>query len=299
MAGHRRSLLAMTHMPPIRIIGSRRTHIRDLHHMFLRTTWPRAVVAIVVAYLGLNVVFGIAYAVIGGIANARPGSLVDGFAFSIQTMGTIGYGFMYPMTPAANLVVTFESVTSMVVTALATGLLFSKFSILRPRLAFSRQAVIGPMDGVPTLMVRIGNERGNQVLEAQIRMEIYRTERTREGKTFYRLIELVMTRNRAPALSSAWNAMHPITAESPLFGLTPESYKTSEIELIVSVAGIDDTSMQPVLAIKRYEDHEIVWGAEHADVITVEDDGTITFHLDRFHEVRPTKPIPEFPYTAA
>ena len=99
-------------------------------------------------------------------------------------MGTIGYGFMYPATPLANLLVTLESVTGMVVTALATGLLFSKFSILRPRLAFSRQAVIGPMDGIPTLVVRIGNERGNQILEAQIRKEIYRTERTREGKTF-------------------------------------------------------------------------------------------------------------------
>jgi inward rectifier potassium channel len=289
----------MTQMPTINIVGARRPqHMRDVHHAFLRTTWPRAIVAIVVAYLSLNALFGMAYAMVGGIANARPGSIVDGFSFSIQTMGTIGYGFMYPTAPLTNLVVTIESVTSLVVTALATGLLFSKFSILRPRLAYSRQAVIGPMDGIPTLMVRIGNERGNQIREAQIRMEIYRTERTREGKTFYRLLDLAMTRNRAPALSSAWNAMHPITADSPLYGLTPESFKTSEIELLVSVAGIDDTSMQPVLSTKRYEDHEIVWGAEHVDVIKIEDDGSITFHLDRFHDIRPTEPIPEFPYSA-
>lgn len=285
-------------MPQVRILGARPRRMRDFHHVFLRTTWPRAIGAIIAAYMGLNLVFGVVYAATGGIANARPGSLLDAFSFSVQTMGTIGYGYMYPQTSLANLLVTVESVTGMVVTALTTGLLFSKFSILRPRLAFSRHAVIGPMDGVPTLMVRIGNERGNHVMEAQIRMEIYRTERTKEGRTFYRLIELPMTRNRAPALGSAWNAMHPITRDSPLYGLTPENFRENEIELLISVAGIDDTSMQPVLATKRYEDHEIVWGAEPADVLTLENDGSITFHLDRFHEIRPTKPTAEFPFSA-
>lgn len=289
----------MAQTPPIRIIGARKPqHMRDFHHAFLRTTWPRAIAAIVVVYLGINLLFGIVYTVVGGIVNARPWSLLDGFMFSIQTMGTIGYGFMYPSAALTNFVVTIETVTSMVVTALATGLLFSKFSILRPRLAYSNQAVIGPMDGIPTLMVRIGNERGNSIREAQIRMEIYRTEHTREGKTFYRLIELTMTRNRAPALSSAWNAMHPITPDSPLYGLNPAAFKAQEVELLVSVAGIDDTSMQPVLSTKRYEDHEIIWGAEHEDVVTMEVDGSITFFLNRFHDYRPTKPIPGFPYSA-
>jgi inward rectifier potassium channel len=289
----------MTQLPPVRIIGGPpRRRMRDLHHAFLRLTWPRAILTIVAAYLSLNLLFGLAYTFSGGIANARPGSLFDGFSFSIQTMGTIGYGYMYPQTPLANFFVTVESVTGMVVTALATGLLFSKFSILRPRIAFSHKAVIGPMDGIPTLMVRIGNERGNHIMDAQIRMEMYRTEKTKEGRTFYRLIELAMTRNRAPALGTAWNAMHPITKDSPLFGLTPETFREQEIEIIVSVAGIDDTSMQPVLAANRYEDRDVIWGAEPADVITIENDGSIIFNHDQFHQFRPTKPIPEFPYSA-
>lgn len=290
----------MTQLPPVRIVGGPpRRRMRDLHHAFLRATWPRAILTIVAAYLSLNLVFGIAYTVAGGIANAQPGSLFDGFSFSIQTMGTIGYGYMYPMTPLTNFLVTVESVTGMVVSALATGLLFSKFSILRPRIAFSHKAVIGPMDGIPTLMVRIGNERGNHIMDAQIRMEMYRTEKTKEGRTFYRLIELAMTRNRAPALGTAWNAMHPITKDSPLFGLTPEKCREQEIEILISVAGLDDTSMQPVMAANRYEDHDIVWGAEPADVITIESDGSIVFHQDNFHGIRPTEPIPEFPYSAS
>lgn len=289
----------MTQMPPIRIVGAQPRRMRDFHHAFLRTSWPKAIIAIVAAYMGLNLVFATIYWYIGGIVNARPDSLFDAFSFSVQTMGTIGYGYMYPSTPVANFFVTIESVTGLVVTALATGLLFSKFSILRPRLVFSRQAVIGPMDGVPTLMVRIGNERGNHIMDAQVRMEIYRTEQTREGRTFYRLIELPLTRNRVPALGNAWNAMHPITRESPLFGLTPDTYRTKEIELVVSVTGLDDTSMQPVLAVKRYEDHEVVWGAEPADTVVIEKDGSITFHLDRFHEIRPTQSTPEFPYSAS
>ena len=39
---------------------------------------------------------------VGGVANVRPRSFWDAFCFSVQTMGTIGYGSMYPTSVAAN-----------------------------------------------------------------------------------------------------------------------------------------------------------------------------------------------------
>src|SRR3954454_8994902 len=161
----------------VRVIGVRRAPFRDFYHAFLRLPWWVAMASIVVSYLALNAGFGLAYTFIGGIANARPGSFGDAFYFSVQTMGTIGYGSMYPIRPAANVLVVIESVTGLIVTAVATGLVFTKFSQSTARLVFTHQAVIAPMDEVPTLMFRLGNERGNQIMEAHIRLAMIRTER--------------------------------------------------------------------------------------------------------------------------
>src|SRR5580700_7754026 len=219
----------------VTVIGAPRTTLRDFYHLFLRARWSLALAAIVTAYLALNAVFAVAYCALGGVANAKAGSMFDAFCFSVQTMGTVGYGAMYPVSAAANVVVIAESVTSLIVTALATGLVFAKFSRSTARVAFSRHAVIGPMDGVPTLMLRVGNERGNQILEATIRVAMMRTEITKEGNKFYRMYDLRLARERSPAMSRSWTVLHPIDRDSPLFGATPESYARDEIELIVNL----------------------------------------------------------------
>jgi inward rectifier potassium channel len=278
------------------VVGASRTTLRDFYHLFLRVRWSGAISAIVVSYLALNALFATAYFFTGGVSNARAGSMFDAFCFSVQTMGTIGYGAMYPTSHAANAIVIVESVTSLIVTALATGLIFAKFSRSTARIAFSTHAVISPMDGVPSLMLRVGNERGNQILEATIRVSLVRTERTKEGVTFYRMYDLRLARERSPAVSRSWTIVHPITPDSPLFGESPESISRSEVELLATLVGVDDTSLQPVHARKRYLDREILWGARHADVLSEDEGGNIVLDVRRFHDVLPTEPIEGFPY---
>jgi inward rectifier potassium channel len=280
----------------VTVIGASRTTLRDFYYLFLRVRWSAALAVIVVAYLSLNALFALAYLASGGVTGARPGSFFDAFCFSVETMGTVGYGAMYPTSHAANVIMIAESVTSLIVTALATGVVFAKFSRSAARVAFSKQAVISPMDGVPTLMLRVGNERGNQILEATIRVALVRTEVTREKTKFYRMYDLRLTRERSPAMSRSWTVLHPIERDSPLFGATPASIVRDEIELLVTLVGTDDTSLQPVHARKRYLDHEIAWGARHADILTEDADGNLVLDVRRFHDVLPTEPIPDFPY---
>jgi inward rectifier potassium channel len=159
--------------------------------------------------------------------------------------------------------------------------------------------VIGPMDGVPTLMLRVGNERGNAILEATIRVALVRTEVTKEQTKFYRMYDLRLSRERSPAMARSWTVLHPIDRDSPLFGATPESVVRDEIELLVSLVGTDDTSLQPVHARRRYQEHEILWGARHADILTEDESGHIILDVRRFHDVLPTEPFDGFPYPAA
>jgi inward rectifier potassium channel len=278
------------------VIGASRIPLRDVYHRFLRAPWPIALGVIVLSYVTLNTIFALVYVRIGGVHGAHPGSFADAFYFSVQTMGTVGYGAMYPETHPANLVVVAETVTSLVMTAVATGLVFAKFSLTTSRIVFANHAVIAPMDGVPTLMFRLGNERSNRIIEATVRVALVRTERTKEGMVFYRMLDLPLSRERSPALSRSWTAMHPIVPTSPLHGHTPASLKAIEAELFVTVMGVDDTSLQPVHARHKYTDEAIVWGARHADVLSEGEGGILVLDLRRFHDLMETERTEDFPY---
>jgi inward rectifier potassium channel len=280
----------------IRVVGQPRTPLRDFYHALLQLPWWVTIAAISGAFLAANALFALAYVVVGGVEHAAHGSFADAFFFSVQTMGTIGYGAMYPGSTAANVVVVVESIVSLLLTAMSTGIVFAKLSRSTARCAFTRHAVISPFEGVPTLMFRLGNERGNQIVDAKIRVVLIRTERTSEGKTYYPLLELRLVRDKALSLFRSWNVLHPIDDSSPLRGETPASLTAKEIELQVMMIGFDDITMQTVHAGHRYFAKDILWGARLADVLSETPDGNLVLDLRRFHDVEPTVPTPDFPY---
>ena len=55
--------------------------------------------------------------------------------------------------------------------------------------------------------------------------------------------------------------IHWITETSPLFGATPASLAASEVEIIVSVVGLDETLSQTVHARHSFIPEEIVVGS--------------------------------------
>lgn len=280
----------------MRIVGHRATPLRDAYHGLLRMAWHRVVGLLALAYLALNGLFALGYLAVGGIANARPGSFRDAFFFSVDTLGTIGYGAMYPASPAAHALVALESFLGIVLVALVTGLVFAKFSLVRARFEFSRHAVITPFDGRPTLMVRFGNARGNDIIDAQVRVALVRTERTAEGRPFYRTHDLALVRHRMLTLSRSWTALHVLDAASPLHGETPESLVARDTELHVLVVGTDDTTLQGVHAFHRYFPPDILWGARHTDILSEDARGDFVIDIRRFHDTEPSEPTADFPY---
>lgn len=278
------------------VVGAKPHPLRDLYHYFLRMGWTRILLGIAAAFLAINALFALGYLATGGVAGAQRGSFRDAFFFSVQTMGTIGYGAMYPLSTAANVLVVAESVVSLIVTALATGVVFARFSRTSGELVFSRQAVISPMDGVPTLAFRIGNDRASTIYEARVSVTAIRTERTAEGVLFYRIYELPLVRDRSQVLERSFMVMHRLDAASPLRGAAPDVPTKDELELTVSVVGTDDTSLQPVHARHRYEMKDVVWGARLADILSELPDGRLTLDVRKFHDTLPTEPTPAFPY---
>jgi inward rectifier potassium channel len=281
----------------IRFVGDRPRPLRDLYHGLMRLTWPSTLAVIAGCFLVANAVFALGYLEMGGVAHMPPDSFSDAFFFSVQTLGTVGYGAMYPESFAANVLVVAETIVGLTLVALTTGLVFAKFSRPTARVVFTREAVISPMNGVPSLMFRIGNERSNnRIVDTQLRAVLSRTERTAEGSLFYRVIDLKLARDRALSLSRSMSIIHPIDEKSPFFGVTPQQAAEQEFELDLMVVGLDDTSMQIVHASQHYFANQILWGARHSDIISEGEDGAMVVDLRKFHDTEETKPIEGFPY---
>jgi inward rectifier potassium channel len=279
------------------VVGATPHPIRDLYHWLLKAGWMQVLAFIVALFLGANALYALVFLELGGIANAAPGSFADAFFFSVQTMGTIGYGAMYPTSRAAHLVVTSEAVVGLLVTALATGLVFARFSQPRASVIFSSRLSISPVDGVPTLMARLGNDRNDAIVNAEIHLTIVRTVKTKEGATFYRSTPLKLLRDRATTLSRTWNVMHVIDADSPLYGITPQQAIADELEVGIAVFGTDEVTHQSVHASERYLTAELIFGARPVDLLRELPDGRLELDVRRFDALEPTPATEAFPYS--
>jgi inward rectifier potassium channel len=263
---------------------------RDPYHLMLTVPWWGFVSLISVAYLMLNVVFAVLYRLGGDcITGARPGSFEDAFFFSVQTLGSIGYGVMSPGTAYAHAIVTLEAITSLFAIAVVTGLAFARFSKPTARVLFSKNMVIMPHNGIPTLMFRMANERGNQILEAQLRVYLLQNEVTAEGEFFYRIHTLELIRDRSPSFFLSWTAMHPITPSSPLYGATSETLFERNVQMIVSMSGIDETVAYTVNVRHVYGSQQVLFDHRFVDVVHASENGDRYFKKAYFHHVEPLK----------
>src|SRR5665213_4327019 len=205
-------------------LGLPRDGWRDAYHVLLTMPLGAFFAVMAAGFLTVNGVFAGLYLLDpGGISGARPGTFSDAFFFSVQTMGTLGYGDMAPRSFYANAVVTSEAFVGLFNLAIATGLLFARISRPTARIEFSHKAVVTPFEGAPTLMFRAANRRRNLVVEAEVSVSLLRDLTTVEGAMIRRFDELRMVRSRTPLFSLTWQVMHRIDETSPLFGETLES----------------------------------------------------------------------------
>jgi inward rectifier potassium channel len=259
----------------------------DFYHSWLNASWTRVFLGVSAVYLAVNFVYALAYLATGGIENARAGSFSDAFFFSVQTIATIGYGHMSPLSLPAHLLVTVESFFGITGVAMMTGLMFAKFARPTSRVMWSDLCVIAMHDGVPALMFRVANARGNQVVEAQIRVGLMRDETTAEGESIRRIHDLKLVRNHSALFVLSWLVVHPIVEGSPLYGATEETLKAVRALLFVSLTGLDETFNQTINARHAYESSEFAWGRRFVDIMGTLPGGATGIDYEKFHETRP------------
>jgi len=266
------------------INGAERTRLRDAYHSFLRIRWPLSIGLIALGFFLVNLVFAVIYYFVGGLDGVASGSFFDALMFSVETLGTIGYGVMHPSSHAASVVVIVESIAGIICVALITGLVFSKFSRPVARIAFSKTCVLCDHEGKPTLMFRCGNQRSNVIVEARIHVVATKVVSTDPSKPFYRLHDLKLVRDRIGGLRRGWLVMHVVDETSPLYGLDADGMKKAEIELEIALMGFDDVTLQTVYAMHLYGDKDILIGHKFVDTLSILPNGDMMLDVTKFHD---------------
>lgn len=271
----------------IRRVGVREPWRGDFYHRMISLPWWVVVSLGIAIYLAVNALFAALYLLQpGSIANAKPGSAVDAFFFSVETIATIGYGVLSPATLYANSLMLVETIVGIVLVAVATGIVFARVSRPTARVLFARVAVIAPWNGVPTLFLRMGNERVSQILEANVKLYLLRDETSPEGVEMRRFHTLRLEREHTPVFALSYTAIHRITPDSPLHDATPESLAAEEADLLVTVTGLEAATGQTVHARCAYAASEVLWNRRYQDIF-VEEDGERVLDYRRFDETLP------------
>jgi inward rectifier potassium channel len=263
---------------------------QDLYHRALVVRWPTFFVSLAVLFLLLNTVFAALYMVgRAPIANQFPAGFSGAFFFSVETLATVGYGDMHPQTVYAHWIATLEIFVGMSSIALATGLIFARFSRPHAKIMFARYAVVRPLEGRMTLMVRAANARQNVIAEARAKLRIMRLETSAEGYTLRKLYDLTLVRDQHPVFKLGWVLMHVIDENSPLFGESAETLKGSDASLLLTLEGVDESTSQTMQARYTWPCVQIRW--QHRFVDLMREEGGVS-HIDysHFDEVVPLEP---------
>ncbi len=271
--------------------NSRMLRWLDVYHELLKRSWWVTIGVLFAGWLFVNATFAALY-MIGGdcISATDPTSFLQAFSFSVQTISSIGYGAMHPTTQWAWVLADVEAFVGMLMVAMGTGLMFAKFSRPTARIDFSDVALIHLRNGVPHLVLRMANRRGNRIVGAQMQLAIFVDEATAEGHFMRRLVRLPLLRETAPTFAMSLALFHPIDESSPLYGCTPDTLSEAFSTMMVTVQGLDGTFNQTVHAQHFYMPENVRWDANFVDMIEILSDGQVAIHHDRLSFI---EPVPE------
>ena len=241
----------------------------DAYHLLRTASWKR----ILLLFAGLFLISNVLVAAVlyfGGADIINAHGFLDDFWFSVQTMGTIGYGVLAPNDHFANVVVTIESFYSIILTALITGVFFSRFATPSARVIYSKVAIISDHDGIRVLQFRMANERTTAIVEATIRAYLTRDEKLADGSNIRRVYDLHLRRSTSPVFALSFLAVHPIDDKSPLYGVNAVRLRESNTNVVVTFTGIDDQLAATVHSRYLWTWNDIVYDQKFADMFLLD-----------------------------
>ncbi|XP_073418391.1 ATP-sensitive inward rectifier potassium channel 8 [Dendrobates tinctorius] len=213
------------------------------------------------------------------VANVK--SFTAAFLFSIEVQVTIGFGgrMMTEECPLAISLLIMQNIVGLIVNAVMLGCIFMKTAQSHRRaetLIFSRHAVIAVRNGKLCFMFRVGDLRKSMIISASVRIQVVRKTITPEGEIIpiHQIdvpVDNAIESNNiflvAPLIIS-----HVIDKRSPLYEVCASDLSTQDLEVIVLLEGVVETTGITTQARTSYVTEEILWGHRFVPIVSEEEE---------------------------
>ncbi|WP_277480984.1 ion channel [Catalinimonas alkaloidigena] len=258
----------------------------DAYNALISMSWIRFLCLVSASYFVVNLIFAFIYVAVGidqlsVSEGAFMGNLYEAFFFSSQTITTVGYGRVNPVSFWAGVVSSVESLLGLMGFALITGLIYGRFSRPHARILYSENAIIAPYRDINAFMFRIANKRSSELIEVQVKV-VYTYFDHQQKKRVYENLKL--ERNKVDFLAMSWTIVHPLDEDSPLFKVTKETFEQQNGEFLVLIKGFDDSFSQEVYARSSYKNDEIVWGRKFKMAYGSHKKGMVALWMNLIHD---------------
>ncbi len=272
-------------------LGVFRSH--RLYHDLVSMSWTAFIAVLAASYVVLVGAFGWAFWALGPAAidapSSDPGGLPRALSFSVQTFATIGYGRIAPVSAGAEALVAVEAFVGILYTALATGITFARVARPDADLVFSKHLLVAPYLGGWALMFRLANARRGDLSDvtAEVTFSVLELD-AEKGRRVRRYAPLALERERVALFPLTWTVVHPLTPDSPAWGLTDADLRAGDAEIFVRIAATDETTMQTVHVRTSYRpsDGDLLWHARFRDLFDRSGD-VLTVDVSRLDETDP------------
>lgn len=217
-------------------------------------------------YIIANFFFASVYYLIGvehlsGIDTVTKGDkFAEAFFFSAQTFTTVGYGRISPTGILTSAIASFEALIGLLTFAVATGLMYGRFSKPTAFIRFSAHALISPYKNGTALMIRLSPFKNTLLSDAEAKITVGMVIEE-NGKTFNKFYPLTLEMDKVNSMNLSWTLVHAINEESPLFNVSEDDFKNGSGEVMVFIKAFDDMFSNTVVARTSFTFQEIIYGA--------------------------------------
>ncbi|KAH9145383.1 hypothetical protein AeRB84_010736 [Aphanomyces euteiches] len=280
-------------LPMIQSIQNPRKQYKDLIYILLNMRWVPFTLIIVVMYFAMCSLFALLLSACGDYQDFS-----DDFNLSFQTMATIGFGVLFPQSRCANYVIVAQAIVSMLLLSALSGMVFAKFAKPKAKMAFSSVCCVQPYGkDKMALVFRVANATRSKdvtrdvVMDATFTLHLMRIEKSLGAdKYVLRQYPLKLLQPNFITFRMAIALVHVIDADSPLYGLTEEKLRQSEMIFQVSMTGVDSTLQDTVIERRLYTVEMVQWGKKFAEMLNF-DERKMVVSVD-FANLSQTVPAP-------
>jgi inward rectifier potassium channel len=260
----------------------------DVYHSLITMSWKRFILMVLFGYMIANLIFASLYYWAGphdfGNLTHKDSlhEFLELFFFSAQTLTTVGYGYIYPKSTLVSAIAAVESMTGLLTFALATGILYGRFSRPQAHIRYTKHCVIAPYEGITGFMFRMANTTQNELIETEVKVILVKNNLETNQREF---LPLTLEIEKISFMALSWTIVHPIDDKSPMFKLTKEDLIKEDAEVMILFKAINDTYSDTVYSRTSYKAHELIENAKFKPLQRTQRGNKVTVDLRKLDEI--------------